>query len=412
MIAKEETLAPCLARVIESRCFEKAPTLRNLLIYLWEHRDDPISEYAVATGALGRSASFDPKTDATVRVQISRLRQRLAKFYEEEGRDLTERLAIPLGSHQVQLRLTPVEELPAEQSRIRRPRSRALLALALGCGALLVISAAFAVALFRERAASAPKAVAPAFWKTFFDNARPTRLILPTPVFFHWVIGGGEEGHSLMFRDTEINDYRDHGKSPQVALFGQQFGPPQLAASYTVTSDTFAAVRLERFLDHVGFEINVLSSASAPLEALDRENVIALGTWGTLTPLKPYLDRMNFVMSTHEESVRNRNPLRGEPHQIDKLAESRSRITWPGIIALLPGHNNQTRLLLLASRHTAALVSFLTSSNGLDQLRRLWKENKSPEFYEVVVNSEIDNESPVRSWPVILRAYKPDSNTP
>jgi len=66
---------------------------------------------------------------------------------------------------------------------------------------------------------------------------------------------------------------------------------------------------------------------------------------------------------------------------------------------------------LLASRHTAALVSFLTSSNGLDQLRKLWKENKSPEFYEVVVNSEIDNESPVRSWPVILRAYKPESNT-
>jgi len=51
----------------------------------------------------------------------------------------------------------------------------------------------------------------------------------------------------------------------------------------------------------VGFEINVLSSANAPLEALDRENVIALGTWGTLTPLKPYLDRMNFVMSTHED---------------------------------------------------------------------------------------------------------------
>jgi len=115
------------------------------------------------------------------------------------------------------------------------------------------------------------------------------------------------------------NDYRDHDKSSQIALFKQQFGPPKLASSYTVTSDTFAAVRLERFLDRMGFEINVLSSANAPLEALDRENVIALGTRGTLTPLKPYLDRMNFVMSTHEESVSNRNPLRGEPHQVDKL---------------------------------------------------------------------------------------------
>ena len=75
-------LPESLRCVIESHTFERAPTLRALLVYLWNMRDKPVSEYAIATEALGRSRSFDPKTDATVRVQVSRLRQRLEKFYQ------------------------------------------------------------------------------------------------------------------------------------------------------------------------------------------------------------------------------------------------------------------------------------------------------------------------------------------
>src|SRR6476661_7131019 len=72
-----------LRRLLESRAFEKPPALRALLTYLWQHRGESISEYAIATEALGRTPGFDARTDATVRVQISRLRQRLEKFYEE-----------------------------------------------------------------------------------------------------------------------------------------------------------------------------------------------------------------------------------------------------------------------------------------------------------------------------------------
>ena len=92
-----------LQRVLESRTFEKAPALRALLTYLWQHRAESINEYAIATEALGRTACFDARIDATVRVQISRLRQRLDSFYEEEGKDCKERLTIPLGSHHIQL---------------------------------------------------------------------------------------------------------------------------------------------------------------------------------------------------------------------------------------------------------------------------------------------------------------------
>src|SRR6185369_5232612 len=93
-----------VADVLASRTFERAPTLRTLLLYLWQHRGESLSEYAVATEALGRSDNFSSKVDATVRVQISRLRQRLEKYYEDEGHTARERLIIPLGSHQVEVR--------------------------------------------------------------------------------------------------------------------------------------------------------------------------------------------------------------------------------------------------------------------------------------------------------------------
>src|SRR6185436_19256756 len=57
-----------IRQVADSETFRSAPTMRALLLYLWEHQGASISEYAIATEALGRSRDFDPKLDSTVRV--------------------------------------------------------------------------------------------------------------------------------------------------------------------------------------------------------------------------------------------------------------------------------------------------------------------------------------------------------
>jgi hypothetical protein len=48
----------------------------------------------------------------------------------------------------------------------------------------------------------------------------------------------------------------------------------------------------------------------------------------------------------------------------------------------------------------------LTSTNGLEQIDRLWKSKGSPEFFEMIVNSEMNGDRLVRSWPVVLRPFK------
>jgi hypothetical protein len=179
-------------------------------------------------------------------------------------------------------------------------------------------------------------------------------------------------------------------------------GHPQLAQNYTVTSDTFASIKLARYLDKSALETTVLSSADAPLEALDNENVIAIGTRGTLTPLNSYLSRMSLTLGAHEQSVDINKALPGEPRRVEWVQESPERAIWPGVIAVLPGPGGRTHLLVMAARHTSALVSFVTSANGLSQLDKMWKAKGSPDYYEVVVNSEMNGEDLVRFWPVVL----------
>lgn len=88
-------------RIADSAILSTAPLMRSLLIYLWKHRGEDISEYAVAVEALGRRPDFNCKIDASARVQISRLRSKLRRFYEIEGESFPLRLSIPMGGHQL-----------------------------------------------------------------------------------------------------------------------------------------------------------------------------------------------------------------------------------------------------------------------------------------------------------------------
>jgi hypothetical protein len=404
---QKDDLPEGLTKVLESRTFQKCPSLRGLLVYLWQHREDSISEYAIATEALGRGAYFDAKTDATVRVQISRLRQRLDKFYEEEGKDNPERLSIPLGSHQIHIEVSEtIIQAPEEETL---PPARRLGRFTIFLAAATVLLATICITegvllLKARRAVSAPPVESSWVWRNFFSNGRKTRIILPNPTFFSF--RAGPDYNSIMFRDTGINDFSKHPSSPAFDLLTKQLGRPTLAENYTVTSDTFASVRLARYLDKVGFQTEVQSSADAPLEALDSENVIALGTFGTLNALKPYLDQMNFELGPHEEYIDIRMPGPGEPSRINTVHLSPGREISPGVIAFLPSQNGRSHLAVLGARYTSALVTFLTSSEGLEQLERLWKSKGSPESFEVIVESEWGGRGLVRSWPIALHPHK------
>jgi hypothetical protein len=106
-----------LQGVLSSACFQRSPRLSALLSYLCSKalagEADNLKEYTIGVEVLGRPESFDPTEDAGARVEIHRLRKRLADFYKDEGAAHSVRIEIPSGQY-APLFLQVEPEKPAE----------------------------------------------------------------------------------------------------------------------------------------------------------------------------------------------------------------------------------------------------------------------------------------------------------
>ena len=80
-----------------------------------------LKEYVIATEALGRDVSFDPRLDPIVRTEARKLRARLAKYYETEGSSDPVRVEFRKGSYIPFFHVPPASELPGETKDMEPP---------------------------------------------------------------------------------------------------------------------------------------------------------------------------------------------------------------------------------------------------------------------------------------------------
>jgi hypothetical protein len=78
-------------RILQSEALSSSKVLRDLFSFLAEKslsgQAHELKEYSVAIDALGKPPTYDPRHDSTVRIQVGRLRQKLAEYYRSEGKD-------------------------------------------------------------------------------------------------------------------------------------------------------------------------------------------------------------------------------------------------------------------------------------------------------------------------------------
>jgi TolB-like protein/Tfp pilus assembly protein PilF len=99
----EHAIREHLSGLLSSTAFAQVDRLKRFLRYVVEEtvagRSEKLKEYSIGVEVFDREASFDPRTDPIVRVQARRLRARLARYYEEEGRHEEIRIELPKGSY-------------------------------------------------------------------------------------------------------------------------------------------------------------------------------------------------------------------------------------------------------------------------------------------------------------------------
>lgn len=389
-------------QIAESDTFRTAPAMRALLLYLWSHAGEPISEYGIATEALGRSPEFDPRTDSTVRVHIARLRTKLKEFYETAGDGFPLRLTLPLGSHEL-LWVHQPEQRSVRQSLSAIPRKYLWTA---GAGAALLIAIClglvFEVLSLRASLPLSTSAL-PRFWQSFLVAGKPTTIVVPSPLHFGW------PAHQIFVRDFNISEFSDWPKSEVLNGLAVKWGSPELTQSYVGAMEMNSAVKLLQYLETRNQQVQLIESRRFPAESFAAQNTIFLGMPRTAGYLNQMLDKTNFYLSgVNADVVRNRHPVAGEPAEYRGVSYASDRRRAPAIVTLLPERPEHTRMLLLLGLNLNSVTSLLLTPGGLRLLDDEWVKAGSPQSWEMVIEAEIYRDTVLKVSPVSCRAIASD----
>ena len=118
-----------LRRLVAEPELARSPQLVEFLEYVVEKtlagEGERLKAYSIATDVFGRSASFDPQTDASVRVQAGRLRKALAAINARNLPDVPVRIDLPVGHYvpHFEYPSKPLEQPPGSSNRFERQES-------------------------------------------------------------------------------------------------------------------------------------------------------------------------------------------------------------------------------------------------------------------------------------------------
>lgn len=109
-----------LAKILSSPIFVQAQRQQRFLNYIvtetLEGRAEKLKGYTIGIEVFDREPSFDPATDAIVRVEAGRLRTKLREYYDGEGSVDLIRFELPKGHYAIHIEW--LEEAPTQDNHI------------------------------------------------------------------------------------------------------------------------------------------------------------------------------------------------------------------------------------------------------------------------------------------------------
>ena len=131
-----------LERVLSSKTLVHSPQLCRFLRFIVEQeiagQADQLKEYVLGLQVLRKDESFDPRIDTAVRSEARRLRQKLAEYYQGEGKSDGIEIAVPKGSYRPVF--TSRAEPVAPPAIAAPPRARSRGKLIAACAILTIVA--------------------------------------------------------------------------------------------------------------------------------------------------------------------------------------------------------------------------------------------------------------------------------
>jgi hypothetical protein len=410
-----------LNRVVNSRELNRAQRLRELLHYLGNRSLKPnagvLREQEIGAAVFGRAEEYDTSLDNIVRVNVSELRKRLAHYFQDEGAGETILMEIPRGGYvpvfyprgpvaqapELPAAPQPVVELPpppvqtVHEIAPSEVRSGVLSRLRLVdwlMGLALAVSVSGCAALawqnYAMRAQIRPWNTEPVraeFWSEFYKSGEDVDIVTADTSF---ALEQDLLGRSISLRDYLDYSYKNLADDPKLS-------PDTRAALKLVLDRNNGSIgdfqAAERFMDLDAHSpaVKLAGARSYTPEGIKSNNVILIGGRESNPWVELYKSRMNFFVEYEPVGQRtyivNHNPLPGEKSVYETTSADGSR--GYSVVTFMPNLNDRRYVLIISgsdSQATRAAGEFVTSSEGLAQIRQKAPQGPFP-FFEVVLGS-------------------------
>lgn len=396
-----------VGRIVRSKALGSSQTLRRLLEYLARKSvsgdADQLKEYTIGVEAFGKPESYDPRHDSIVRLQASRLRQKIAQYYQTEGEADRVLVDLPKGGFKVVFQQRIAQSAAAAAARSRRWRLVALL-----LGVALAAVSAFAIASFRARAVGDPKIWTPeleAFWAPILRSDRPPLVCIGTPLFAR--LPG-----SRYFRDGQSNDWSDLEGSELVAAVRKALrtGAAIPWTNFTGVGEATGAFHLATLLARRRADLLLTTSSRLSWDVLSNHNVIFVGPPKFNRQLKDLLAEADLVVEL--DGIHNLRPGAGEPAVFsDYWAPSKVDGEIYGLISRLPGLHGRGFILAFAGNtgpETEAAVQSLTDRQEAAALAKKIRlpSGDLPTYFQILIRVQFKNLVPVKTTYVFHHILK------
>ena len=404
MGVEQQAIRAQVERLLQSKTFETSEAHRRLLQYLAEEtlagKADRLKEYTIGLEAFGKPASYDPRQDSIVRLQVSRLRQKLMAYYETEGSEDPVHISLPKGGFK--LSFDPGPKRRGGWIALSAHHGRIIVALTVA----FVLTAAWAVYatvnLVRLRRQMAPVAERwtpelAELWAPFLESRRPMLVCLGAPLFVRIPSLG-------FFRDPKANDWEEAMRSERMATVRRVLKDSQWLASYNFTGvgEASGAFLLAQVLSPHKRDLLITRSNLLNWQEIVDNDIVFVGPPKFNLQLKGEPLAQEIVIEA--DGVRNLKPQRGEPEFLTDhfLPGKPNEGETHAVISRMPGLSGVGEFLAIsgnASADTLAAAQWLTQPWRASELVK-WLAGDSghlPRYYQVVLKVAFKYGVPVQS---------------
>src|ERR1700722_16543792 len=289
MITLDQTeLLPQVEIILHSEAFRSSEVLRRLLRFLADKyvagEADQLKEYTIAIDGLDKPSSYDPRHDSTVRIQVGRLRQKLAEYYRTEGKDDPIIVELPKGHFKLswEPRAAKADALaiqPDARSEPAKMRTGPAIFLGIALVSALCWGVYASVQLHRAQA-SFPMLEGvwspdlEEFWRRFVTANGSVILAIKHPLFLELKRGSG-----IYYRDKSLNDWDEILASSTVSDVRKVLKNPDIQPSryYTAFGEVSAAFAIEKLLGARGQKLSLVRTSELSVQQVADNNVLFVG---------------------------------------------------------------------------------------------------------------------------------------